>query len=349
MTHYRAKPTHPEEELRIGATMALPAVLRGLGADPRELLVEAGVDLKLFDDPDNRISFGARGHLLALCAARTDCAHLGLLVGEQAGLHSLGLVGLLVKYSSDVKTALRTLTRFLHLHVRGAVSNLEMERNLAMFTYEIYQPGTEGTDQVGDGAVAAIFNIMKTLCGPNWKPSEVRFSHRKPDDVRPYRSFFKAPLVFDTTLNAVVFTADWLNLRVAQANSDLQQLVREQINALELRFGDDFPGQVRSVLRSALMTDHARSHQVAELFSMHSRTLRRRLENCGTSFQELLDEGRFEIARQMLQNTEMEVSQISEALGYADASTFIRAFRRWSGSTPARWRTKCLAEANSPL
>ena len=348
MAQDRTKPARAETELRIGATMALPAVLRSLGADPAEVLAEAGVDLKLFDDPDNRISYAARGHLLAHCAARTGCPHLGLLVGQQAGLQSLGLVGLLVKYSSDVRTALRTLTRFLHLHVRGAVSSLEMEGNRAIFTYEVYHPGTDGTDQVGDGAVAAIFNIMKTLCGPIWKPSEVRFAHRKPDDVRPYRSFFKAPLVFDTKLNAVVFTADWLNQPVSRADPDLQQLLREQVNALELRFGDDLPGQVRSVLRSALLTDHAGSQQVAELFSMHSRTLRRRLNDCGTSFQELLDEGRFEIARQMLQDTGMEVSQISEALGYADASTFIRAFRRWSGSTPARWRTERLAKANRP-
>jgi len=338
MAHDRKKSTRPEAELRIGATMALPAVLRGLGADPAAVLAEVGSDLRLFDDPDNRISYAARGRLLVHCAARTGCPHLGLLVGQQAGLHSLGLVGLLVKYSSDVGTALRSLTRFLHLHVRGAISNLEMQGNLAVFTYEIYQPGTEGTDQVGDGAVAVIFNIMKALCDPIWKPSEVRFAHRKPDDVSPYRSFFKAPLVFDTQQNAVIFAGDWLSLRISRADPDLQHLLREQINALELRFGDDLPGQVRSVLRSALLTDHARSHQVAELFSMHSRTLRRRLNECGTSFQELLDEGRFEIARQMLQDTGLEISQISEALGYADASTFIRAFRRWSGTTPAQWR-----------
>ena len=145
-----------------------------------------------------------------------------------------------------------------------------------------------------------------------------------------------------------MFTADWLNLRISRADPYLQHLLREQINALEFRFCDDLPGQVRSVLRSALLTDHARSDQAAELFSIHERTLRRRLNDRGTSFQERLDEGRFGIARQMLQDTGMEVSQISEALGHADASTFIRAFRRWGGCTPARWRTERLAKVNSP-
>lgn len=327
-----------QNELRIGATMALPAVLRDLGVNPAEILAEAGFELALFDDPDNRISYAARGRLLAHCAARTDCQHLGLLVGQQAGVESLGLAGLLAKYSSDVGTALRSLVRFIHLHVQGAVSNLASEGDMVIFSYEILQPGTEGTDQVGDGAVAVMFNIMKTLCGPAWKPSEVRFVRRKPDDVRPYRSFFGAPLVFGAATNAVVFTADWLNLQVSRADPELQRLLQGHIDALDLRFGDDFPGQVRSVLRTALLTHRARSDQVAELFSMHNRTLRRRLNDFGTSYQELLDEGRFEIAKRMLQDTRYEVSEIAETLDYADASAFTRAFRRWSGTTPSQWR-----------
>jgi len=338
MGRSKTQPAQPEAELRIGATMALPAVLRDLGANPAEVLAEAGFDLKLFDDPDNRTTYAARGRLLAHCAARTGCQHLGLLVGQHAGLHSLGLVGLLVKNSPDVGTALRSLVRFLHLSVRGAVSNLEIEGKLAVFSYQSYQPGAEAIDQVGDGAVATMFNIMKALCGSVWTPTEVRFAHHSPDDARPYLSFFGAPLVFDTQLNAVVFTADWLNLRVSRVDPDLQHVLQAQVDALEHRLGYDLPGQVRSVLRSALLTDHARSDQVAKLLSMHERTLRRRLNDFGTSFQELLDEGRFEIARQMLLDTRMDAKRIAEMLDYADGSAFTRAFRRWSGTTPNQWR-----------
>ena len=156
--------------MRVGATAALPAVLRSLGADPDRLLAEAGVDPNLFDDPDNRVSFAARGRLLSHCVTRTGCPHLGLLVGQRAGLHSLGLVGLLVKYSPDVGTALRNLVRYLHLHVRGAATTLALEDGMAMLSYEIHQPQVEATDQVGDGAVAMMFNILRGLCGPDWNP-----------------------------------------------------------------------------------------------------------------------------------------------------------------------------------
>jgi AraC-like DNA-binding protein len=338
MARDRTEPANSKAEVRIGTILALPSILRNLGVDPAEIVAEAGFDLTQFDDPDNRITYAARSHLIAHCAARTGCPHLGLLIGQQIDLHSLGLVGLLVKYSPDVGTALRNLVHFLHLHVRGAVTSLEAGDDSAILRYEIYQPGAEATAQVADGAVAAMFNMMRSLCGPDWKATEIRLAHRKPDDVRPFRSFFRAPLVFDAEQNAMIFAADWLNHRLPGTDPELRRLLLNQIDALEARHSDDFPGQVRSLLRTALVTGQARSDQVAALFSMHSRTLSRRLNDFCTSFQALLDEGRFEIARQMLEDSRTEVNQIAMALDYADASAFTRAFRRWSGTTPAQWR-----------
>jgi len=326
--------------VRIGVATAIPAVLRSLGANPAEVLAEAGFDAKLFDDPDNLISFIARSRLVSHCVAKTGCHHFGLLVGQQGGLHSFGLVGLLMKYSPDVNTALRSFVRYLHLHVRGAVPILAVDGDTATLGFDIYQPHVEATDQVGDGAVAVMFNILRTLCGPDWMPIEARFAHRKPKDVGPFRRFFRAPLHFDAEQNAVVFSSVWMNRQLPGADAELRRLLQKQVDALEVSHGDDFPEQVRAMLRTALLTDRAKADQFAALFSLHSRTLSRRLNAFGTTFQELVDEGRFEIARQMLEDTALEVSQIATSLDYANASAFTRAFRRWSGTTPAQWRAK---------
>ena len=103
------------------------------------------------------------------------------------------------------------------------------------------------------------------------------------------------------------------------------------------------------VLQSALVTGDAGASSVAALFSMHSRTLHRHLAGFGTSFRALVDETRFEIARQMLVDSSLEVRRIADLLGYADASAFTRAFRRWSGSTPAQWRTQHMAHCEAGL
>jgi AraC-like DNA-binding protein len=318
--------------------MGLPEVLRSLGVSPRKVLSEAGFDPGLFDDPDNVISYTARGRLMAHCVARTGCQHFGLLVGQRAGLHSLGLVGLLVKYSPDVGTALRNLVRHFHLHFRGAAPTLQEEGGTAILGYQIYQRGAQANDQVGDGAVAVIFNILHELCGPDWKPMEACFAHRKPEDVGPFRRFFGVFLRFDAEQNGLVFSSSWLKRPLPEVHPDIRRLVQKQIDALEAQHGDDFPEQVRAVLRVALATGDANAKHIATLFSMHHRTLNRRLNDHGIGYQELVDEIRFEIARQMLNDSDLAVSEIAVMLHYADARSFIRAFRRWSDATPARWR-----------
>jgi AraC-like DNA-binding protein len=112
------------------------------------------------------------------------------------------------------------------------------------------------------------------------------------------------------------------------------------MEALEAQYRGEFPEQVRSILRTGLLADYGSADQVATLLSMHGRTLHRRLAASGTNFRALVDECRYEIARQMLKDTDADVGRIAHMLDYADTSAFARAFRRWSGTTPSRWRTR---------
>jgi len=324
--------------LRVGGASESLKVLENFGVDPREVLIEAGIDPDVFDNPDNLITYAARDRLFKHCVARTGCQHFGLLVGQRMDLPSLGLIGLLMKTSPTVGDALRSLITFLHLHSQGAVMALRQEGDLALLTYDALEPGLEAADQTGDGAVSWSLNVIRTLCGPGFQPVEVSFAHRRPNDIEAFRKLFRVPLYFDAEHYALVFSRDWLSKKPPGADPELQGPIKNQVDALEAKHSLEFPDQVRSVLRSALMTGHCSEEQIAALFSMRSHTLIRRLEAFDTSYHELVDEGRFEIARQMLENTSLSVANIGESLGYSRSSSFIRAFRRWSGTTPARWR-----------
>jgi AraC-like DNA-binding protein len=140
--------------------------------------------------------------------------------------------------------------------------------------------------------------------------------------------------------SALRFSASWLQRPVAQANAALQRVLQKELDAIAARHEADFPEQVRSVLRSALLTEHARSDRMAALFSMHSSKLARHLKPYGIGFRDPVDECRYDVAREMLSHSALDMSQIAAMLDYADASAFTRAFRRWSGTTPARWRTQ---------
>lgn len=302
------------------------------------MLTAAGIDPDLFADPDNLITYAARDRLFRQCVSRTGCQHFGLLVGQRMNLKALGLVGLLMRTSPNAGRALVSIVNLLHLHSQGAVMALRVDEDVAMLTYDAFEPGLEATDQTGAGAVAMMLNVMRTLCGPDFRPIEASFGHRRPADIEPFRKFFKVPLYFDAEHYALVFSRDWLDVRPPGADDELQQLLQKQVDVLESRYSLAFPDQVRQVLRSALVTGYFSESEIAALFSMHSHTFRRRLDASATSFHELVDECRFEMAREMLLNTSLSVSEISASMGYSRASSFIRAFRRWSGVTPGEWR-----------
>ena len=122
---------------------------------------------------------------------------------------------------------------------------LRVDDDVAMLTYDAFAPGLEASDQTGAGAVAQMLNVMCTLCGPEFRPAEASFAHRRPSDIKAFRKFFKVPLYFDAEHYALVFSRHWLDVCPPGADDELQRLLRKQVAALETEFSLEFPEQVR--------------------------------------------------------------------------------------------------------
>jgi hypothetical protein len=150
-----------------------------------------------------------------------------------------------------------------------------VEGDFAVLGYSINSPGVEAADQVMDGAMAIAINVMRQLCGPDWKPVEVLFAHRKPLDTGPFRRFFQAPLSFDAEQSALVFSADWLEHPVAAADPELRRLLQKQVDALAARYRYNFPGQARSERGSAASGRVASLKQVLRASSVRRGKTRR--------------------------------------------------------------------------
>lgn len=337
-------PLPGEGGVRVAPILAIPRLLAEMGLEPDQVIAEAGLDPAVFCDPDTVIPYAHMGRLFAVCAARTRCPHFGLLVGQEAGLEVLGLAGDLARHSPDVGTALRNGILYMHLHDRGAVPALWVDAGQAMLGYAIYQPDVPGTKEIYDGAIAIGYNIVRGLAGPDWEPSELCFYRSRTDNPEPYRRFFRAPLRFGAEFNAVVFAASWLDRPLGGANALIHHRIMREIESLEARGAGDLPTQLRRVLRRLLVGSvrqpETRLKQIADLFAMHQRTLNRRLCAEGTSFRDLLDAARYDIARQLLRDTDLPVLEIAAALDYSECAAFVRAFRRWSGTSPTAWRTE---------
>jgi len=261
-------------------------------------------------------------------------------VGQRGGVASLGMVGALMQHSPSVDAALRALTVHMHLRTRGGVPTRSVEGRWATLGYAIYQRGMPGSAQAYDVAIAIAFNIMRTLCGANWLPSEVQFARAKPRDAGPYRQFFRSPLRFDADRTAIVFARRWLDQPLPGSDAALHRLLEKQIAEREAVDVEDLAERVRRALRTMLVTGRGAEEHVAELFAIHPRTLHRRLRIQGTSLRTLVEEGRCEIACQLLRDTNINVGEIANILDYADAAALTRAFRRWMNCPPAAWRAK---------
>jgi AraC-like DNA-binding protein len=326
-------------EIRVSPLLAIPALLTERGVDPALAFSRAGVDARLFERPDNRISFETAGRLLAVCAEMTDCRHFGLLLGEQFDLKGLGPVGELMRHSADVGDALKVLLRHFHLHDRGAAPILlAPDRSSALFGYSVFRHDLVGINQIHATAIAVAFKFLRELCGPAFTPLRVQFAFSRPRSVAPYGRLFRSGVVFDADISAIVFDSSWLSRRLEGAEPAVRRRCQQAILEAEALGPIGFGERVESALHQLVLSGDASSGTVAKLFDVHERTLRRLLREEGKSLRELVSRTRCELARQLLSNTALPVSETAAALHYDDANAFSRAFRSWAGLSPTRWR-----------
>jgi AraC-like DNA-binding protein len=325
--------------LRAAPFCALPAVLRELGFDPVAVLGQAGFAPAYFSDPDMPIPYGTATALAMHCAKATDCEHLGLLLTERAGPDTLGLPGLLLTSASDVRTGLRGLVHYMDLHDRGAIVTLHEDGDDAYLGYAIVTE-VAGAEQAYDMAMMVGCNLMRSLCGAGWNPSEVLLQRQRPASDAPWRRCFRAPVRFGAARCALKFPASWLALSLPAANPMLHRFLQNEADRLQGLMGKGFVDEVRRLVQGMAARPPCTASHVARLLDVHERTLNRRLQAEGTSFSQLRDGALHTMALQMLGASSMPLADVAMALDYSEASAFIRAFTRWSGQTPDRWRRR---------
>jgi AraC-like DNA-binding protein len=331
---------------RIAGFVALPQLIRQLGGDAEVVLAGSGIEPSALSHPDNRISYTALATLLDRAASNTGCAHFGLLAGRLIHLSDLGLVGELVRNSPTVGAALEALTVHHHLNSEGGLAFLLKRGDYVDLGYATYHAAAQGFAHVHDAALATGMNIMLELCGPTWKPYEVFLPHAKPRDVAQHRAFYKVVPRFDAESSVLRFPARDLARTVPNADP---QAFRRCEQAVRNAGAPEFMQQVYRGLRRLMLENRHSGDDLAQMLSMHRRTLNRRLKAEGTTFQRVLDEVRFDVARDLLSNSNAHLDDIAATLGYAAVTPFMRTFRRWSGTTPGQWRRGVRNGENSTL
>ncbi len=326
-----------------GAIQKLIVAIREMGVDPAPLVAEAGIDFAVAEDRDARVPIESLHRLWNAAVRESPRAEAAVVNAERYSPGDYGLVGFVVMNCATLGEAVRHMVRYSGLWTDEPVMRL-LDDGAVTISYATHFEDCPGARLAIEAAASEIVNGARVVTQTHITPREVRFAHRPPRDVVAHASYFGCPVRFSEGLSAVVFDKDDLALPLPKADAQLGAFLREMANeALRERGGSQPPNAldaIRELVAHELQRGVPSLGLVARKMATSERTLRRRLEENGTSFRALLDDTRAELARKYVRDKHLPLSEVAFMLGFSEPSAFHRAFKRWTDTTPAQWRQR---------
>ncbi|WP_196054765.1 AraC family transcriptional regulator [Nocardia aurantiaca] len=276
-----------------------------------------------------------------LLARFGDQAGLGLEAGVRHHFSLHGPWGVALLASRTLRDAVQVALRYVELAFAFGELSFEETQGEGRLRFDDREVPEDVRAFLTERVMAGVQIIGRELYSVGVPVLRVDFRHGAPVDIARYRTVFGVEPTFDAPGNELVFDASHLDAVLPQANewarSTCEQMCRDLLARRRTRSG--VAGSVRDLLvrNPGVLPDQ--SAIAAELY-VSPRTLSRRLNEEGTSFRALLDEVRQALSEELLDRTDMTTEQVAARLGYAEAASFIRAFRRWQGCPPQEYRAR---------
>lgn len=311
------------------------------GVDCRALFVELGLDYAALDDPDARFPQDGMTRLWQRAVEESGNPAIGLNMGRELRPGALNVVEYAMLSSRNLCEGYLRLVRYQRIVAEGADLNLVPGGDRYELTLAIHGDRLPPARQSAEASLAGSLAFCRRLTGRPVTPLAVHFQGPPPENPTPYREFFNAPLHFNAPQYALVFSRTDMEAPLPTANAALAQLHDRFAGDYLARFScTRVTHQVRQVLCRLMPQGEPKREAVAGALHLSQRTLQRRLEDEGTTFQQLLDDTRRELAEQYLAQPSLTLLEIAYLLGFADPSNFFRAFKRWFATTPGEYRAR---------
>jgi AraC-like DNA-binding protein len=331
---------HREPRLTVRALRPLMSGLNTLGYDPGPFLQTQGIDGEMLREPDATVPMSACVGLLADGVRATGDDNLGLHVAEHAELGSFDVHFYAMVSSPTLGAAFERVCRYQRLIHETSQVRLEKSGDGAVLSHRL-AGGMAAPRQTAELLLASWVRAGRVATGTTWTPAEVRFAHREPRDSRPHERFFGAPPRFAAGENALLVPVALLDLPCRRTDPALLSLLdRYAADRLAKPPATTFADRARAALSEQLQGADVTAHRLAVRLDISVRTLNRGLAAEGTSYRRLLDQLRLDIARRHLVEDRVSVAEVAFLLGFSELSAFHRAFKRWTGCTPAAFRAR---------
>lgn len=338
------KPAILAGTVSVAYLQGLVEYLQRQGIAPEALLAHAQLSPEVLGQRDQRIAASAYLTLLSEGVCQSGDPFLGLHLGESVRPGYYGVLGYLIMSCATLADALHRQARYASLV--GNLGQVVLDDEPARLDGEAlvahrWQPLlAQQQRQLSEETLAGWVSFGRWISGLDIAPTEVRFQHSAPADTSEHARIFRCPVLFDQPDNALVFPRRLLAAPLSQADAQVRGMLDAYADRLlaELNQGHGVLDRARLELARQLPEQGADLEAIAAALALTPRTLQRRLRESGLSFSQLVDETRQQLVLHYLRDPALELAEIAFLVGFSEAGSLARAFRRWTGTSPGEYR-----------
>ncbi|WP_166363319.1 AraC family transcriptional regulator [Pseudomonas akapageensis] len=310
----------------------------------RPFLASVGLSPDVVDHADKELPLGSYIDLLETTAENIDpCLGLRLGLGQLNSSNTgsyLGAFGHAARSAANVREMLNFVARYLVVHAHANELTWCLRGGRVEVHYQLTDPSITRRRQDAEFAMAGLYTTLCTVTDNKFAPLRVDFAHPQPADISPHQQAFQCPLRFSQPINAMVWPGRILEEPLVTADERLFQALQPFLEEQrKKRLADtDLTARISQAIAGNLRAGHVGLDAIAKQLSFSPRTLQRRLQEQDLEFNALVEEIRIAKALEYMENSSRSVNDIALGLGYTEASSFTRAFRRWTGLSPREFR-----------
>lgn len=314
-------------------------VLRTKGARVGSVMKRAGLDRAVLDDPDARLPHPVVRAFWREAIRETGDEAIGLHVAQRVRPAVFDALGYVFRFSRTLGDGLGRLARYHRFLDDMLMLAIETSRDHVRVRLEGVDRMTRPTAEF---LLGSLVRAARAETGrAQLDPVVVEFAFAKPRDTADHRRFFRSPLRFGLRRNGLALTRDALELPLRKAEPELREVLERRVRDVIARLPpvDSVARRARFRLGQQLEGGRPTAASVGRQLGLSERSLHRRLRGEGTTLRRLLLSLRHELAERYLREG-VSINETAFLLGYSEASAFHRAFRRWTGLTPAAYRRR---------
>lgn len=327
-------------------TVGIAEALEMQGVDSQELFARAGVPFVSATEQSTLIDVSNSNTLYALAVEATRDPSFGLSVAQCIPPTLFKAAGYSLYASNSLHDFCQRLEQFfgsLNIEARQNFdASYEVDESQGIYRLVLKVTEPDLCFENVDTWVAYIVKVCRGISGPRFAPKRVELIRPVPtNSEEAYHRYFRASVHFAAKHNAIYFDKKDICAPALAASGELAKQFDDISKAyiLGLDHSDVVKGVKRNIVK-LLPTGDCSRENVAKALNVSARSLNAKLSECDTSYQELLEELRSKLAQQYLDNKHLSLTQIGYQLGFSDTSSFARAFRRWTGQSPSKYRSR---------